>query len=74
MKDRNENLLPPLLVPGPEKYGKQLIAGNEKAVSDYRAGKEQSLSFLVGQVMKATKGRANPALAKKKLLDRLGGN
>ena len=57
-----------------EKVITDVIAGNEKAVSDYRAGKEQSLSFLVGQVMKATKGRANPALAKKKLLDRLGGN
>jgi aspartyl-tRNA(Asn)/glutamyl-tRNA(Gln) amidotransferase subunit B len=57
-----------------EKVIADVIAGNEKAVSDYKAGKEQSLVFLVGQVMKATKGRANPAIVKEKLLDRLGGN
>jgi len=40
-------------------------------VADYKAGREAALKFLVGQVMRATKGRANPALAsdllKKKL-------
>lgn len=35
------------------------IAFNEKAVADYRAGKESSIKFLVGQVMKETGGRAN---------------
>ena len=40
----------------------QVLGMNEKAVADYRAGKEQSLKFLVGQVMKETKGRANPQL------------
>jgi len=47
------------------------IAANDQAVSDYRAGKEQALKFLVGQVMKVTRGRANPQLVnelmKKKL-------
>jgi aspartyl-tRNA(Asn)/glutamyl-tRNA(Gln) amidotransferase subunit B len=48
-----------------------VIAGNAAAVADYRAGKPQALKFLVGQVMRATRGRANPNMAgdllKKKL-------
>jgi aspartyl-tRNA(Asn)/glutamyl-tRNA(Gln) amidotransferase subunit B len=39
---------------------KEAIAANPKAVEDYRAGKEASAKFLVGQVMKITKGKANP--------------
>jgi aspartyl-tRNA(Asn)/glutamyl-tRNA(Gln) amidotransferase subunit B len=38
------------------------IEGNQSAVADYKAGKETALRFLVGQVMKATRGRANPQL------------
>jgi aspartyl-tRNA(Asn)/glutamyl-tRNA(Gln) amidotransferase subunit B len=41
---------------------RDVIAANEKAVAQYRAGKQQTLGFLVGQVMKATRGKANPAL------------
>ena len=37
-----------------------MIAENPKAVEDYKAGKTASLQFLVGQVMKRTKGRAKP--------------
>jgi aspartyl-tRNA(Asn)/glutamyl-tRNA(Gln) amidotransferase subunit B len=51
----------------------KVIASNSQAVSDYKAGKQQSLSFLIGQVMKATKGRANPGLAKEIIVDKLGG-
>ncbi|MEN8614707.1 Asp-tRNA(Asn)/Glu-tRNA(Gln) amidotransferase subunit GatB [Dehalogenimonas sp. THU2] len=40
-----------------------IISANPAAVADYHAGKEQSLKFLVGQMMKLSKGRANPALA-----------
>jgi aspartyl-tRNA(Asn)/glutamyl-tRNA(Gln) amidotransferase subunit B len=40
-----------------------VINSNEQAVSDYKAGKEAALKFLVGQVMRATKGRANPVMA-----------
>jgi aspartyl-tRNA(Asn)/glutamyl-tRNA(Gln) amidotransferase subunit B len=36
------------------------IAANEKAVQDYRGGKEEAIKFLVGQVMKETRGRARP--------------
>lgn len=39
---------------------REVIAANAKAVSDYRAGKEASLQFLVGQAMKALKGQGEP--------------
>jgi len=39
-----------------------VIDANPKAAADFRAGKQQALGALVGQVMKATKGKANPAL------------
>ena len=40
----------------------QVIAANAPAVADFKQGKEQALKFLVGQVMKATKGQANPQM------------
>jgi len=40
----------------------QVIEANPQALADFRTGKEQALKFLVGQVMKATRGRANPQL------------
>lgn len=39
---------------------KEVIANNEKSVNDYLNGKEQAIKSLVGQMMKATKGKANP--------------
>jgi aspartyl-tRNA(Asn)/glutamyl-tRNA(Gln) amidotransferase subunit B len=39
-----------------------VIDANPRAAADFRAGKQQTIGFLVGQVMKATKGKANPAL------------
>ena len=39
-----------------------VLAANPAAVADYRAGKAQAVGFLVGQVMKATRGQANAAL------------
>jgi aspartyl-tRNA(Asn)/glutamyl-tRNA(Gln) amidotransferase subunit B len=47
------------------------ISHNAQAVADYKAGKKQSLKFLVGQVMKATRGRANPALVNELLEKKL---
>ena len=38
----------------------QVLAANQKSVEEFRAGKEKAFNALVGQVMKATKGRANP--------------
>ncbi len=40
----------------------KVIESNEKVVADYKAGKESSVQFLVGQAMKETKGSANPAV------------
>jgi len=51
---------------------KSVVAGNEKSVNDYKAGKTNALTFLVGQVMKSTKGKANPAIVNdilKKILE-----
>jgi aspartyl-tRNA(Asn)/glutamyl-tRNA(Gln) amidotransferase subunit B len=39
-----------------------VLVENPGAVADYRAGKAQAVGFLVGQVMKATRGQANAAL------------
>jgi aspartyl-tRNA(Asn)/glutamyl-tRNA(Gln) amidotransferase subunit B len=47
------------------------IENNSQAVADYKAGKETALKFLVGQVMKATRGRANPNLVNELLKKRL---
>jgi aspartyl-tRNA(Asn)/glutamyl-tRNA(Gln) amidotransferase subunit B len=47
----------------------QIIKDNEKIVADYKAGKEAALQGLVGQVMKATKGAANPQLTLQMLKD-----
>ncbi len=49
----------------------EVIANHPKVVEDYRAGKEKALGFLVGQVMKATKGRANPELVNRLFKARL---
>src|SRR6266571_3880740 len=54
-----------------EKIIDEIIAANPKQVEQYRSGKTQVMGFLVGQVMKASRGQANPAavneLLKKKL-------
>lgn len=52
---------------------RDVIAANPKVVADYRSGKTQSIKFLVGQIMRASKGQANPQLAEKALADELGG-
>jgi len=51
----------------------EVIAANPTAVADYRAGKAQAAGFLVGQVMKASRGRANAGLAQAAIRERLGG-
>ena len=48
-----------------------IIAANPTAVADYRAGKAQAIGFLVGQVMKATRGQANAALVQAAVRERL---
>ena len=44
---------------------------NPAAVADYRAGKVQAVGFLVGQVMKATRGQANAAVVQAAVRERL---
>ena len=50
----------------------RVIAGHPGPVGDLRAGKERALQFLIGQVMKETRGRANPAVVNRLLRDRIG--
>ena len=47
------------------------IAANPKAVEEYKGGKKKALGALVGQVMKATKGKANPQMVNKMLVEKL---
>jgi aspartyl-tRNA(Asn)/glutamyl-tRNA(Gln) amidotransferase subunit B len=54
-----------------EKIVEEVIAANAQQVADYRSGKEKAFNSLVGQVMKATKGKANPALVNEMLKKRL---
>ena len=49
----------------------KVIANNPQVVADYKGGKEKALGFLVGQVMKETKGKANPGIVNKLFKQRL---
>jgi len=49
------------------------MADNPTAVADYTSGKQQALTFIVGQVMKATRGRANPGMVRDIITQELGG-
>ncbi|MBI2965127.1 MAG: Asp-tRNA(Asn)/Glu-tRNA(Gln) amidotransferase subunit GatB [Chloroflexi bacterium] len=50
----------------------QAIASNPAAVDDYMKGKEAAIRFLVGQVMRASRGRADPVKAAELILEKLG--
>jgi aspartyl-tRNA(Asn)/glutamyl-tRNA(Gln) amidotransferase subunit B len=56
-----------------EKLADELIAANPKQVEQYRAGKKTMIGFFVGQVMKASKGQANPQLVNEVLTKKLEG-
>ncbi|TDF94179.1 Asp-tRNA(Asn)/Glu-tRNA(Gln) amidotransferase subunit GatB [Paenibacillus piri] len=47
----------------------QIVAANPQSVADFKAGKDKAVGFLVGQVMKETKGKANPGLVNKLIMD-----
>ncbi|MEY8877935.1 MAG: Asp-tRNA(Asn)/Glu-tRNA(Gln) amidotransferase subunit GatB [Leptothrix sp. (in: b-proteobacteria)] len=49
-----------------------VLAANQKSVDEYRAGKDKAFNALVGQIMKASKGKANPAQANELLKKKLG--
>ncbi|OIN97787.1 aspartyl/glutamyl-tRNA amidotransferase subunit B [Candidatus Desantisbacteria bacterium CG1_02_38_46] len=53
------------------KVAEKIIAENPKVVADYKAGNEKLLAFLIGQVMKVTKGKANPQLVNKILREKI---
>lgn len=54
-----------------EKAAEEVIRENKKAVNDWKKGKTQAMKFLVGQLMKKTRGRANPQLANKIIEEKL---
>ncbi|MDD3295582.1 MAG: Asp-tRNA(Asn)/Glu-tRNA(Gln) amidotransferase subunit GatB [Geobacteraceae bacterium] len=56
-----------------EKIIDEVLAANQDKVEEYRGGKEKLLGFFVGQIMKASKGKANPALVNEILLKKLKG-
>jgi aspartyl-tRNA(Asn)/glutamyl-tRNA(Gln) amidotransferase subunit B len=55
-----------------EKIIDEIIAANPKQVEQYRAGKKTVVGFFVGQVMKASKGQANPQMVNDLLAKKLG--
>jgi aspartyl-tRNA(Asn)/glutamyl-tRNA(Gln) amidotransferase subunit B len=52
---------------------KRVIESNPQSVADYRAGKEKAIGSLVGQVMKETKGKANPGVVNKLIIEQIQG-
>ena len=54
-----------------EKLCEEVIQENEKTVLSYKAGKENALMFLVGQVMKKSQGKANPKIVQEILRRRI---
>jgi aspartyl-tRNA(Asn)/glutamyl-tRNA(Gln) amidotransferase subunit B len=56
-----------------EKIVDEVLAANPKSVEEFRAGKEKAFNALVGQAMKATKGKANPQQVNELLRRKLGG-
>ena len=49
----------------------KVLAANEKAVSDYKGGNQKTFGFIVGQVMKEFRGKADPALINRLLKEAL---
>jgi aspartyl-tRNA(Asn)/glutamyl-tRNA(Gln) amidotransferase subunit B len=49
----------------------QVLAANQRSVEEFRAGKEKAFNALIGQIMKATQGKANPQQVNKLLTDKL---
>ena len=49
----------------------EVIAANPQSIADFKAGKKKALGFLVGQIMKATQGKANPGMVNKMLMEKL---
>lgn len=56
-----------------EKIVDEVLAANQKSVEEFRAGRDKAFNSLVGQVMKATKGKGNPAQVNELLRKKLAG-
>jgi len=54
-----------------EKLVDEVIANNTQSVEDYKSGKEKALKFLVGQIMKESRGKANPKIVNEILMKKL---
>lgn len=54
-----------------EKIVDETIAENPKSVEDYKAGKDRAIGFMVGQIMKKSRGKANPDMVNKMLVEKL---
>jgi len=52
-----------------QKIVEEVVAANPQSVEDYKNGKEKAIGFLVGQTMKAAKGKANPGIVNQLLKD-----
>ncbi len=55
-----------------EKLVDEVIANHPKQVEEYKSGKDKMLGFFVGQIMKASQGKANPGMVNKMLKEKLG--
>ncbi|MGH7716990.1 MAG: Asp-tRNA(Asn)/Glu-tRNA(Gln) amidotransferase subunit GatB, partial [Vulcanimicrobiaceae bacterium] len=55
-----------------KKFVDDVITNNADAVAEIRKGKDRALQFLLGQVMKASRGKANPALVTELLREAIG--
>ena len=52
-----------------KKIVQEILDANPQSIEDYKAGKDRALGFLVGQAMKATKGKANPQMLNKMFIE-----
>ena len=50
---------------------KEIISNNKESVEDYKNGHDRAIKYLMGQVMKETKGKANPKMAMDILIEEL---
>ncbi len=49
----------------------EVLDNNAQSIEDFKNGKDRALGFLVGQIMKASKGKANPPLVNKLILEEI---
>ncbi|KKI90948.1 glutamyl-tRNA amidotransferase, partial [Bacillus sp. SA1-12] len=53
------------------KFVNEALDANPKSIEDFKNGKQKAIGFLVGQIMKATKGQANPPMVNKLLMEEI---